>query len=123
MTLPVNRPESWGVKMLSGEPLITDQQFEQLLANGEARPSTIAEIYDVVPVVKIFLPHLRFLLIALDDEDLDSAFVVVKQGDKREPCTVSLSDIVGARTGAVTPERDKYIALNRPWTYYLSHEW
>jgi hypothetical protein len=123
MTLPGNRPDSWNCRMLNGEPLIADQQFEQLLANGEARPPTIAEIYDVVPVVKIFLPHIRFLLIALDDEDLDSAFVVVKQGNKREPCTVSLSDIVGARTGAVTPERDKYITLNRPWTYYLSHEW
>jgi hypothetical protein len=56
------RPESWNAKMvLSGEPLITDEQFEKLLAN--APPSLEAmENHDPIPVVKIFLPHIRWLL-------------------------------------------------------------
>jgi hypothetical protein len=36
--LPSKRPETWNAKMvLSGKPLITDQQFEQLLLSKRIR--------------------------------------------------------------------------------------
>jgi Protein of unknown function (DUF2958) len=125
MTLPENRPESWNFKMLSGEPLIIDQQFEQLLANGLKQG---AQAVALVPVVKIFLPHIRWFLISLD-ADLDSAFAVVDRGPKgTEAAVVRLTDIVRSRlvfgAGAddgIRPERDKYIKLNKPWAHYLRH--
>jgi hypothetical protein len=55
----MDRPESWNAKMLSGEPLITDERFEKLLANAPA----LTEDHDPLPVVKIFVPHVRWMLI------------------------------------------------------------
>jgi hypothetical protein len=111
--LPSNRPDSWNCKMLSGTPLITDQQFEQLLANGLGKSET------TVPVVKIFLPHIRWFLIGLD-VDLDTVFAVIKRGTKQpEADMVSLSDVVASRLGSMTPERDLYIHLDKPWPFYL----
>jgi hypothetical protein len=125
MTLPINRPESWNFKMLSGAPLITDAQFEQLLANGLQQG---AQAEALAPVVKIFLPHIRWFLVSLG-ADLDSTFAVVDRGPKGiEAAVVSLSDIVNSRlvmsrgdSDGVRPERDKYIRLNKPWGYYLRH--
>jgi hypothetical protein len=31
-----------------------------------------------------------------------------------------LSDIVDSRLGRVRPERDKYVTISMPWTYYLT---
>jgi hypothetical protein len=117
--LPINRPDSWNFKMLSGAPLILDAQFDQLLANGlRCTEST-------VPVVKIFLPHVRWLLVSMEP-DLDTVFAVTMIGAREpEAGRVSLADIVAARLGrgdfGVRPERDKYITLDQPWGYYLRH--
>jgi hypothetical protein len=105
--------------MLSGEPLITDEQFERLLANGRKDPDL-----EMPPVVKIFLPHIRFFLIALD-ENLDTVLAITDRGGKRAIGFTSLSKIVAARLGGadygIRPERDKYITLNKSWNYYLHH--
>jgi hypothetical protein len=47
-----SRPESLNAKMLSGKPLITDAQFERLLANAPLH--ALDQARDPVPVVKIF---------------------------------------------------------------------
>ena len=52
MTLPNTRPASWNFKMLSGEPLITDAQFEQLLANGLRQQPPMAAPDDLLPVLR-----------------------------------------------------------------------
>jgi Protein of unknown function (DUF2958) len=115
--LPINRPDSWNFKMINGEPLVSDAQFEQLLANGlewgSGTPPKTAP-----PVVKIFLPYVRWYLVALD-ADLDTAFAVVDDVRKLPMFgTLSLADIVASRLGMLQPERDMYIKLNQPWTYY-----
>ena len=120
MTLPDNRPVSWNTKMLSGAPLITDEQFEKLLANA---PKSLAEMetHDPVPVVKIFLPHIQWILVHVYLDDLDRAFAVVQMGNnKPEAGDVRISDI--AQKNIVYPERDKYTKLDKPWSYYLSPE-
>ena len=119
MPAPDQRPDSWNCKMLSGEPLITHEQFEKLLANG--RPKTAGEMLEIVPVVKIFLPHVRWLLVNIDPNNLDQVFAVMQWGQKKpEAAMMHLSDIVNARLGEfVQPERDKYITLDKPWGHYL----
>ena len=119
-----DRPESWNAKMvLSGEPLITDKQFEKLLANA---PASLEEMehHDPIPVVKIFLPHIRWILGWIYPDDRDRAFAVVKLGNNSpEMGDVLLSEIVAARLGnrvnGIAPERDKYIKLDRPISHYL----
>jgi len=119
-----NRPESWNAKMImSGEPLITDEQFEKLLANAPASLEEM-ETHDPVPVVKIFLPHMRWILAWIYPHDRDRAFAVVQFGTERpEAGDVLLSEIVQSRLGSgkngVRPERDKYITLDRPISHYL----
>ncbi len=119
-----NRPESWNAKMvLSGEPLITDEQFEKLLANAPASLEEM-ETHDPVPVVKIFLPHMRWILAWIYPDDRDRAFAVAQFGSERpEAGDVLLSEIVQSRLGSerngVRPERDKYIKLDRPISHYL----
>lgn len=122
----IDRPESWNAKMpLSGKPLITDEQLKQLVANA---PKSLAEMehHDPVPVVKIFLPHIRWLLCWIYPNDLDRAFVVAQLGvNKPEAGDTMLSDIVASRLGTgaygVKPERDLYTKLDKPWSYYLKH--
>jgi hypothetical protein len=121
----MDRPESWNAKMLSGEPLITDEQFEKLLANAPA----LTEDHDPVPVVKIFLPHVRWMLGWIYPEDRDRVFGVVKLGSRTpEMGDVLLSDIVRSRLGTgadgfgLMPERDKYITLEKPLSHYLSNK-
>jgi hypothetical protein len=121
--LPSRRPESWNAKMpISGKPLILDRHFEQLLAN-ELKTDDETELAKLKPVLKIFLPHIRWYLISLK-ADLDTAFAVVQLGAERpETGLVSLSDIVNSRLGAyVRPERDLYTKLDLPWTSYLNAE-
>jgi hypothetical protein len=74
MTLPNTRPASWNFKMLSGEPLITDAQFERLLANGLRQQPPMAAPDDLLPVLKIFLPHFRWLLVRASPEGVAGAF-------------------------------------------------
>jgi hypothetical protein len=107
------RSDSWDAKMLSGEPLITDDQFERLLANYAATAQPVL-------VVKIFLPHVRWLLCWIYPDDRDLAFAVTKVGNKA-PTTgdVRLSNIVRCRLGMLMPERDKYIKLDRPLSHYV----
>jgi hypothetical protein len=115
------RPESWNAKMpISGGPLITDEQFEQLLANTP--PESLEEMrhHNPKPVVKIFLPHVRWLLVWGYPDHLDRFFCVTKYGQKEpEAGDVRLSDIVSARLGMMQPERDLYTKLDKPWTQYL----
>jgi hypothetical protein len=92
------RPESWNAKMmLSGEPLITDEQFEKLLANAPVSLEAM-EHHDPVPVVKIFLPHIRWILGWIYPNDRNRAFAVVQYGSKKPVASdVLLSDIVRSR--------------------------
>jgi hypothetical protein len=120
------RPGSWNAKMvLSGEPLITDEQFERLLANA---PTSLEQMrnHDPVPVVKIFLPHIRWILGWVYPDDRDRAYAVVQRGNnKPEAGDVLLSDIVRTRLGTgafgIAPERDKYITLDKPLSQYLQN--
>jgi hypothetical protein len=122
----IERPESWNAKMpMSGKPLITDEQFERLLANA---PKSLAEMetHDPLPVVKIFLPDMRWLLVWCYPNDPERFFCVAQLGDgEPEAGDVLLSDIVNARLGGrgfvIRPERDLYTKLDRPWSYYLDN--
>jgi hypothetical protein len=122
----IARPASWSAKMvLTGEPLITDAQFEQLLINGEHWEDAVEYSDDTgpVPVVKIFLPHMRWLIGRIYPTSLDRCFVLAKfaQGEP-EFGDVLLSDIVGSTSPfGVTPERDKYIKLDKPMSWYADH--
>jgi hypothetical protein len=121
--LPANRPESWNAKMLiSGEPLITHEQFERLLANAPTSVEATQQ-HDPVPVVKIFLPHVRWILGWINPNDLNRAFGIMKWGNRKpEAGDFLLSDIVSSRLRSVVrPERDKYITLDQPLSHYL-HE-
>jgi hypothetical protein len=120
----IERPESWNAKMLSGAPLITDEQFERLLANYPPNFRVGAPLGDVdpVPVVKIFLPHVRWLLVWIYPNNRDLALAAAKWGNERPVVVdVRLSHIVRSRLGSLMPERDKYIRLDRPLSHYLLH--
>ena len=66
---------------------------------------------------------MRWILGWIYPDDRDRAFAVVKLGNKKpEAGDVLLSDIVRARLGTLSPERDKYIKLNRPLSHYLRNE-
>lgn len=115
----MERPESWKATMLSGRPLITDEQFAKLMANA---PASLEEMekHDPVPVLKIFLPHIRWLLVWGYNDDPERFFCVARMGaHSPEAGDVWLPDIVNARLGRVRPERDLYITLDKPWSHYL----
>lgn len=121
----LERAESWNAKMLSGAPLITEEQFEALLANP---PKSFVEMedHDPVPAVTIFLPHMRWLLAWIYPDDLDLAYCAVKRGNNEpEAGDVRLSDIAASRLGSgeisIRPERDKYIRFNKPLSFYLDN--
>lgn len=123
MTLPKERPDSWNAKMLSGAPLILDEQFERLLANAPNAFATEGQ-HNPVPVVKIFLPHAQWILVWIYPNNLDRAFAVARLGaEQPEAGDVLISTIaasrLGNRFGGVLPERDKYITLDKPWRDYL----
>ncbi len=113
----LDRPESWTAKMVSGKPLITEKQFEKLLANAPATQEM--KHHDPVPVVKIFLPHVRWILGWIYPNDRDRAFAVVKWGAKEpEAGNVLLSDIVRSRLvfgdGDDGLARARFVHLARP---------
>ena len=103
------------------QPLATDPERTQLLANGEARAAGRA--IDPMPVVRLFTPdaHAIWLLAALDPEDGDTAWGVVDLGiSMPELGSVKLSDlasIVGPRKQPVM--RDRYFQAVRPLSEYL----
>ena len=70
--------------MLSGAPLITEKQFELLLANA---PTCVLSNHDPIPVVKIFLPHVRWLLAWIDPSDHDRVYGVMNSAivNRRRP--------------------------------------
>jgi hypothetical protein len=119
----IDRPASWNAKMLNGRPLITDGQFKRLLANA---PRTLDELMDrdPIPVVKIFLPHVRWLLGWIYPNDHDRAFAIMKRGGKDGGLSIGdvrLSDIAASRLGMLMPERDLYIKLGKPLSHYMQH--
>jgi hypothetical protein len=119
------RPESWNAKMpLNGRLLITDEQFERLLANTPPKSPEKMKHHDPIPVVKIFLPHIRWLLVWGYPDNLDRFFCVAQFGTKEpKPGDVYFSDIVKARLGEfVQPERALHIKLDKPWSHYLSKD-
>ena len=103
------------------EPLVTDEQRAQLLANGHARVAD-AQV-DLWPVVRLFTPdaHATWLLAALDPADGDTAWGVCDVGiGIPELGTIKLSDlatIVGPQQMPV--RRDLHFHAVRPMSEYL----
>lgn len=101
-------------------PLVTDDDRAQLLANGHARAA--AHDFDPMPVVKLFTPdaHAIWLLAALDPTDGDTAWGLCDVGiGMPELGTVRLSDlasIVGPLNRPV--QRDLYFHATRPLSEY-----
>ncbi len=106
--------------------LITDEQREQLLANGRARAQS--QQLDPQPVVKLFTPdaHATWLLAELDPEDGDTAFGLCDLGlGMPELRHVRLSDLASIRGPLNQPiERDLYFTPRRALSEYarLAHE-
>ncbi|HWK69534.1 MAG TPA: DUF2958 domain-containing protein [Burkholderiaceae bacterium] len=102
-------------------PLITDEEREQLLANGLARAAGRA--IDPLPVVRLFTPdaHVTWLLAFLDPEDSDTAYGLIDLGiGMPDMGTVQLSvlaSIVGPRKQLVM--RDRYFQAVRPLSEYV----
>ncbi len=102
-------------------PLITDEERAQLLANGRARAA--AQALDPLPVVRLFTPaaHATWLLASLDPADGDTAFGIMDVGiGMPEMGQIKLSDlasIVGPNKLPVT--RDRYFKAVRPLSEYL----
>ena len=102
-------------------PLITDEERAQLLANGRARAA--AQASDPLPVVRLFTPdaHATWLLVALNPVDGDTAYGLIDLGiSMPELGHVKLSDlasIVGPRQQPVM--RDRYFQAVRPLSEYL----
>jgi Protein of unknown function (DUF2958) len=96
--------------VLSGQPLITDDQFEKLLANAPKSPEEM-ECHDPAPVVKFFVPQARWLLCWIYPDDRDRVFVVAKFGnDTPEAGDAMLSEIVDLRLGG---RSHRYMSLRR----------
>ena len=103
------------------QPLATDPERAQLLANGEARAA--GEAIDPMPVVRLFTPdaHATWLLASLDPADGDTAWGVMDVGiGMPELGEIKLSDlasIVGPNKRPVM--RDQYFKAVRPLSEYL----
>lgn len=101
-------------------PLITDDERIQLLANGKARAA--GQGADPLPVVKLFTPdaHATWLLAALDPADGDTAWGLCDVGiGMPELGTVRLSEltsIVGPLNRPVL--RDRYFQPTRTLSEY-----
>ena len=102
------------------QPLATDSERAQLLANGKARAA--GETIDPVPVVRLFTPdaHITWLLAALDPADGDTATGVVDLGlgmpDLGEIKLSDLASIVGPNKLPVM--RDRYFKPTRTLAEY-----
>lgn len=103
------------------EPLTTDQERAQLLANGRERAAGLA--IDPLPVVRLFTPdaHATWLLASLNPADSDTAWGVMDVGiGMPELGEIKLSDlasIVGPNKLPVM--RDRYFQAVRPLSEYL----
>jgi hypothetical protein len=100
--------------------LITDEQREQLLANGRVHAAG-SEI-DPRPVVKLFTPdaHATWLLTELDPQDGDTAFGLCDLGlGMPELRSIRLSDLESISGPLNRPvERDLYFVAQRPLSEY-----
>ena len=103
------------------QPLLTDEQRAQLLANG--RITAEDGDHDPQPVVKLFTPdaHATWLLTELDPADGDTAFGLCdigigmpELGDVR---ISELASIVGPLKQPVI--RDRYFQPTRPLSEYV----
>jgi hypothetical protein len=103
------------------QPVTTDDQRAQLLANGVVRAA--GQPFDPWPVVRLFTPdaHVTWLLAALDPVDGDTAWGLIDLGiGMPELGTVKLSDlaeIVGPRRQPI--QRDLYFRASRPLSEYV----
>jgi len=102
------------------QPLTTDPERAQLLANGEARAAGRA--IDPVPVVRLFTPdaHVTWLLAALDPTDGDTAWGLIDLGiGTPAQGTVKLSDLAGIVGPLKRPVlRDLYFRPTRTLSEY-----
>lgn len=102
------------------EPLITENQLAQLLANG-AR-SAAGEDIDPKPVVKLFTPDAgaTWLITEADPEDPDRLFGLCDLGlGEPELGYVSLDEIRSVRGKLRLPvERDLYFTAQHPVSWY-----
>lgn len=102
------------------QPLTTEDQRAQLLANGEARA---AGHHDPWPVLRLFTPdaHATWLLAALDPADGDTAWGLIDLGiGMPELGTVKLSDLAGIVGPRQRPiQRDLYFRASRPLSEYV----
>jgi hypothetical protein len=102
-------------------PLITEDERVQLLANGQARAA--GQCTDLLPVIRLFTPdaHATWLLAALDPADSDTAWGVVDLGigmpELGEIKLSVLASIVGPNKLPVM--RDRYFQAVRPLSGYL----
>ena len=102
-------------------PLITEDERQQLLAHGQARAA--GQAIDPLPVVRLFTPdaHAIWLLASLNPTDGDSAWGVMDVGiGMPELGEIRLSDlasIVGPNKLPVM--RDRYFKAVRPLSEYL----
>lgn len=103
------------------QPLTTDNQRAQLLANGEARAA--GQPIDPWPVVRLFTPdaHATWLLAALDPADGDTAWSLIDLGiGMPELGTIKLSDLAGIVGPRQQPiQRDLYFRASRPLSEYV----
>jgi len=103
------------------DPLVTDEQRAQLLANGHARDADTQT--DLWPVVRLFTPdaHATWLLAALDPADGDTAWGLCDVGiGMPEMGSIKLSDlatIVGPQR--IQVRRDLHFHAVRPMSEYL----
>lgn len=102
------------------QPLITDEQRAQLLANGRA--SAEGQDIDPLPAVKLFTPdaHATWLLTELDPEDGDTAFGLCDVGiGMPELGNVRISDLASIVGPLKLPvERDLYFVAKRTLSDY-----
>jgi hypothetical protein len=100
--------------------LITDEQREQLLANGRARAQS--QQLDPQPVVKLFTPdaHATWLLTELDPTDDDTAFGLCDLGLGMPKLDhFRLSELASIRGPLNQPiERDLYFRARRSLSEY-----
>lgn len=103
------------------QPLITDEQRAQLLANGRATAE--GQDIDPPPVVKLFTPdaHATWLLTELDPEDGDTAFGLCDVGiGMPELGTVRISELASIVGPLKLPvERDLYFVAQRTLSDYV----
>ncbi|NKI70252.1 DUF2958 domain-containing protein [Collimonas pratensis] len=102
------------------QPLITDEQRAQLLANGRATAE--GRDIDPVPVVKLFTPdtHATWLLTEINPEDGDTAFGLCDVGiGMPELGNVRISDLASIVGPLKLPvERDLYFVAKRSLSDY-----